>query len=87
MFGLGSIANNKYLTLSYRKASAPTDLIYTTELNDGDLLPESWTPGGVIFGQPVSNGDGTQTITIRDEIPISPSTMGRFIRLRVNRPN
>lgn len=85
-FGLRSIGNDRYLTLSYRTASAPTDLIFSTELNGGDLSPGSWIPGGVLIGQPVSNGDGTQTITIRDEVPMSPTRMLRFMRLRVSRP-
>ncbi len=83
MLGLGIVGNSTYLTLSYRKASAPTDLIFSTELNAGDLSHGPWTPGGILFGQPVSNGDGTQTITVRDVVPISPLTQARFIRLRI----
>ena len=85
-FGLGSIGANRYLTLSYRKASAVSDLIFSTELNGGSLAPGTWAAGGVLFGQPVSNADGTQTITMRDEVAISSATKVRFMRVRVTRP-
>ena len=84
--GLQSVSSNSFLTLSYRKASAATDLTFTTELNAGNLVSGPWTPGGVLFGTPVTNSDGTQTFTIRDEVPISPAIPRRYIRLRVSRP-
>ena len=84
--GLQTVEGNRYLTLSYRKATAPTDLTFTMQLNDGNLSPETWTPGGVLLGPPVLNGDGTQTFTMRDTVPFSPLIKGRFMRLRVSRP-
>ncbi len=80
------VGADTYLTLSYRKATAPTDLVFTPELNGGDLVSSSWTPGGVLVGPPVANNDGTQTFTFRDEVPISPLIPRRFMRLRVSRP-
>ena len=84
--GVATIGTDKYLTLSYRKAPSPTDLTYTTEIHAGSLASGVWVAGGIPVGTPVSNSDGTQTITIRDEVPISPSIKGRFMRLRVDRP-
>ena len=84
--GIGTVGSDRYLTLSYRRALAATDLVFITELNGGDLSSGSWAPGGVLMAPPVSNNDGTQTVTVRDIVPISPSTKGRFMRLRVNRP-
>jgi len=83
--GIQNVGNNRYLTLSFREASGPTDLIFTTEFSD-NLLSGAWTSGGVILGQPILNGDGTQTITIRDDLPIDPSMRMRFVRLRVSQP-
>jgi hypothetical protein len=84
--GLQSAGSDSFLTLSYRKASAATDLTFTTELNAGDLISGPWTSGGVPLGAPVTNSDGTQTFTMRDEVPITPAISGRYMRLRVSRP-
>ncbi|MEO6750724.1 MAG: glycosyl hydrolase [Chthoniobacteraceae bacterium] len=86
--GMQTVGSDRYLTLSYRKATAPTDLAFTTQLNDASLSPGTWTTGGVQLGSPVLNGDGTQTFTIRDEVPfsLSPLVKGRFMRLRVGPP-
>ena len=73
-----------YQTLSYRYATAATDLTFTIEVNSGDLTnPSAWQTGGVLFGTPVDNGDGTMTVTYRDNYPIGPANPHRFMRLRV----
>ncbi len=82
---LQTVGNNTYLTLSYRRATAPTDLTFTAEINPGSLSDGLWAQGGTLLGQPVNNGDGTQTWTIRDEVPVSPSVSARFMRVRVSR--
>ena len=69
--GIATIGSNRYLTLTYRQASTATDLVFSTELNAGSLSPGTWAAGGVTVGQPVPNGDGTQTVTVRDAVPIS----------------
>jgi|GEM_PF-979742 len=84
--GVQKIANQSYLTLSYRKSTSPTDLVFTTELNTGNLASGVWNAGGVLLGVPVTNGDGTQTITVRDEVPLGPGATHRFMRLRISRP-
>jgi len=84
--GIATIGSNRYLTLSYRQASTSTDLVFSTELNAGSLSLGTWAAGGVTVGQPVPNGDGTQTVTVRDAVPISEATQQRFMRLRVSRP-
>ena len=83
---LQSVATDTYLTLSYRRAGAASDLTFIPELNAGDLSANPWTPGGVQLGPPVNNGDGTQTFTIRDVVPIGPAIKSRYMRLRVTRP-
>lgn len=85
---LGSIVvgTDTFLTLSYRKAIAPTDLVFIPEVNAGSLAAGSWAPGGVQVGPPVDNGDGTQTITVRDTVPITPEVPSRYMRLRVQKP-
>jgi hypothetical protein len=84
--GIQQVGGNSYLSLSYRQAVAATDLTFTTELNAGDLLNDPWTAGGVAVGSPVPNNDGTQTVTIRDTVPMTAATQSRFIRLRVTGP-
>lgn len=83
--GMGIAGNSRYLTLSYRQSMTVTDLTFTTELNAGSFSSGSWVTGGVLLGSPVNNGDGTQTVTIRDTVPISSATSERFMRLRVTR--
>lgn len=73
-----------YQTLTYRRAVAATDLTFTTEVNAGDLAA-GWQPGGELVGNPVDNGDGTQSVTYRDDQPINAAHPSRFMRLRVTR--
>lgn len=84
--GVQRIGNASYLTINYRRSSAAADLIFAAEWNSNDLSAESWTRGGVPLGLPVDNGDGTQSITIRDDVPIASTTPTRFVRMRATRP-
>ncbi len=84
-FSVTTIGNDKYLTMSYRKATAATDLAFTTEFNSGAIAPGDWVPGGIQVGSPVLNPDGTQTITVRDQVPINSAGGKRFMRLKVTR--
>ncbi len=81
-----STPGSKYLTLTYRMAEAATDLTFATEINGGNLPTASaWAAGGQILGSPVDNGDGSQSVTVRDVQPITAANPRRFMRLRVTR--
>ncbi len=84
--GMLNISDARYLTLTYRRAKEAIDLIYSVEWNSGDLSAAAWTPGGVPLGAPVNNGDGTESVTVRDETPLTSSAPRRYARLRVSRP-
>ena len=74
---------NRYLTLSFREATAAVDLTYTTEVNGSSLSTASgWQTGGAQVGTPVDNGDGTKTVTYQDTVPMGMTA--RFMRLRIS---
>lgn len=77
-----TINGSKYLTLTFRRVPAATDLTYTPQSGGGINL---WNGVPVQVGTPVTNTDGTQTVTYRDSAPITPTTPQRFIRLQVTR--
>ncbi|MBE2287282.1 MAG: DUF4394 domain-containing protein [Prosthecobacter sp.] len=83
-----------HLSLSFTRAAAANDLIYTVQVSD-DL--SVWQDGSVYspYGDTPSNAfttestrtmqNGNEFITVRDNTPIS-TTAHRFIRLRVTTP-
>ena len=78
------IGGQRYLSLRYRRVLFATDITYTVEVS-GDLA--TWNSGlgfTVAVGSPVDNGDGTETVTVRDVIPMD-STTTRFLRLHISR--
>ena len=70
---------SEYLTLTYRRRRDTPPLSYTVEVSS-DL--SDWQPTPHQIGPPVDNGDGTDSITVRDLQPIA-SGVRRFIRLAV----
>ncbi len=77
-----TINGSKYLTLTFRRSPTATDLIYTPQ--SGGAI-NVWNGAPVLVGTPITNADGTQTVTFRDSVPITPTTGQRFIRLQVTR--
>lgn len=82
--GVATVANADYLTLSYRRRSGLIGVTNVVEASD-DLSPASWTTTPILVGQPTDNGDGTETITFRDTVPMHTASR-RFMRLRVSAP-
>jgi hypothetical protein len=80
--GIANISGTNYLTLTFRRRVPTLDLTYTVQNND--LLGTSWTSTASIVGAPVSNGDGTETVTFRDDTPVS-GTSQRYMRLQIQR--
>ncbi len=77
-----NIGGSNYLTLSFHKVPTAVDLIYTPQ--SGASLG-TWNGSPVVTGSTISNPDGTQTVTYRDSVPITPSVPLRFMRLQVTR--
>jgi len=74
-----SDGGSDYQALSFRRQKNALDLIYTVEVSE-DLV--NWSPISQVVGTPVDNGDGTETVVIRDDLP-HPAGDRRFIRLSV----
>jgi CotH kinase protein/Lamin Tail Domain len=68
-----------YLTLSYRRQKAALDLTYIVESSEN---LSAWDPATEMQSYPTDNGDGTETVVIRDSMP-STNEHRRYIHLRV----
>lgn len=94
-----TIAGQKYLTLIFTRALAATDISVNVDVSDG--LTGSWNQGssyspanGDVLTNSymtqvlrTNNGDGlTETIVVRDNVPVTSAVPHRFMRLRVTRP-
>ena len=80
--GTTNISGSNYLTLTFRRRTPALDLTYTVQNND--LLGTSWTATALQVGAASSNGDGTETVTFRDDTAVS-STTQRYLRLQIQR--
>ena len=70
----------RYLTIQFRRNTGALGI----EIH-GDSSGElgNWNlDGSVQHGTPVNNGDGTETVTLRDTVPMTDHAQ-RFLRLRV----
>lgn len=77
------IGGSEYLTLTFQRTRpAPVDVSYFPEVSP-DL--QTWTAAVMVAGYPFNNGDGTETVKVRDTVPV-PDAERRFMRLRVTRP-
>jgi hypothetical protein len=72
-------ATDNYQTITFRKRQDAPQLNYLVEISDGLA---SWTQVANIVGPPKDNGDGTDSVTVRDEQPIGANSK-RFMRLRI----
>lgn len=74
----------KYLALTFQRRVGPSGVSTIIEATS-DLINGPWLPEPVQFGIPLDNGNGTETVTYRDIIPIG-SAPARFLRLRIHLP-
>ncbi len=74
------ISGSTYLTLTFRRQLVAPELTYSPQTNGS--LPGTWAGGAVLVGSPVSNGDGTETVTYRDSVAQTAASH-RFMRLQV----
>ncbi|MBA3961904.1 MAG: discoidin domain-containing protein [Chthoniobacterales bacterium] len=80
-----AIAGQSYLTLTYIKVIAATDITYLPEVS-GDLQTWSSGSGATTNVSVTNNPDGkTQTVVVRDLTAASAANK-RFIRLKVTKP-
>ncbi|MDB4301844.1 CotH kinase family protein, partial [Akkermansiaceae bacterium] len=79
-FDDGNGGTTDFLTLSYRRNLAADDVMFQVQLSS-DL--DSWNNAGSEYVTSVSNGDGTETVTIRSLSPMS-GLEKEFIRLKVS---
>lgn len=72
-----------YLSLSYtRPVSAPSGVLLTGQsCGNLGLGPDVWSEDNVVLHSTINNGNGTETITLRDTIAIEEAAK-RFLRLR-----
>ena len=80
-----NVGGSNYLAISYTRVLFVTDISYTVQVSD-DLA--TWNSGPSFtaqLGPPIDNGDGTQTVTVQDLVPID-SAAKRFIRVQISHP-
>jgi hypothetical protein len=77
-------AMGPYLMVTFRRSLStqfsPTGVTISVDI--AGTLP-SWTVGAVQVGTPINNGDGTETVTYRDNT-ISTGVQKRFIRVKTS---
>jgi uncharacterized delta-60 repeat protein len=79
-----NVGGSNYLTLTFKRRVPLLDLAYSVTTNTG--LTGTWTANAVQVGSAISNGDGTETVTYRDAVPVNQvGTTRRFMRLEVTR--
>ena len=80
-----SLANDgtsgPYLTLTYRRSTSTSGVTF---YGDTAATLPNWSAGTAVqVGTATNNGDGTETVILRDMVPVTGSAPQRFIRLRV----
>jgi hypothetical protein len=78
--GFVTMGSERYLSFTFRRRKHAVDLSYRVKVT-GDLL--DWVESTTVFGEIIDNRDGTETITIRDSVPVSAGGP-RFMQLVVD---
>lgn len=73
------VGGTNYYALTFRRQKNALDLTYLVEMSS---TLTSWITASTIVGTPVDNGDGTETVTIRDTLP-SSNYHERFGRITI----
>ncbi|MES2476699.1 MAG: Calx-beta domain-containing protein [Verrucomicrobiota bacterium] len=77
---LVSVLSDDYLALTFRRQINAPEISYIVETNA--VLSGAWAANAVQVGSAVPNGDGTETVTFRDTLPLD-NHPERFMRVRV----
>ncbi len=75
-------AGSSYLACVYTRVKGAGDLTFSAEFS-ASPDPASFTASGATVIGVVDNGNGTETVTLRDNTPAPPGG-ARFVRLRIN---
>ena len=79
-----NLGGTNFLTITYKQVLYNTDISYTVQVSS-DLVTWDSGPGFTTpIGQPIDNGDGTETWTVQSLVPVDLATV-RFIRLEITR--
>ena len=81
---IANIAGTNFLTLTFRRRTGASGVSIFVE-GTGNLLAGPWLPDPVQLGTSMDNGDGTETVTFRDIIPLGSVPL-RVIRLKITTP-
>jgi hypothetical protein len=81
MGAIQTVDNQVYGTVTFRERLLAHEIAYTVETS-ANLL--GWSAASRPLGAAVQNGDGFQTVTFLDSVPL-PDHAHRFLRLKVSR--
>ena len=73
------MSSSQYLTLSYTQQTLTGDLTYAIQ-SSPDMT--AWSAVTPVVVSTVDNGNGTQTVTVRDPVALDSGTR-RFLRVMV----
>ena len=75
------IEEESFLSLEFRRQKDLSDVVFSVEISD-DLV--TWRESAIVVGSPINNADGTETIIVRDILPVSRDEPRLMIRLKVS---
>jgi hypothetical protein len=78
--GTVNVAGNDYLSITFTRRSGEELLGFAVEATP-DLSFASWPDAAILHGDPVPAGEGLETVTYRDIVPVSAGQQ-RFLRVR-----
>ncbi len=72
---------NSYVAMTYTRVGGAADLAFTPEFSSS-LDAAGFTPSLFATISVADNGDGSETVTVRDSVPLGGTEGARFTRLR-----
>lgn len=74
-----TVGADRFQAITFTRPQNSLDLTYTVETSSN---MNDWAPDAIQVGSPISNPDGTETVTFRDTIPAT--SQRRFIHVNVS---
>ena len=78
--GTVNIDDETYLTLTFQRQQGLAGVTFSIEISN-DLV--NWVESSLPVGNPTDNGDGTEMVTFRHSLPISPQETRQLARLKI----